>query len=73
MIKYIYQQDDWPDFTWDNDRLPQYIGQVRHLRGKLIGKMSSLGFSFKAEASLTTLTLDVIKSAEIEGEKLNYE
>lgn len=35
--------------------------------------MNSLGFATKEEATLTTLTLDVIKSSEIEGEKLDYE
>jgi Fic family protein len=35
--------------------------------------MNTLGFAAKEEAALTTLTLDVIKSSEIEGEKLNFE
>lgn len=35
--------------------------------------MNALGFSMKEEATLTTLTLDVVKSSEIEGEQLNYE
>lgn len=73
MAKYIYQQQDWPNFTWNNNKLATILGRVRNLQGKLIGRMSSLGFDLKAEASLTTLTLDVIKSAEIEGESLNYE
>jgi Fic family protein len=34
--------------------------------------MDSLGFATRKEAALTTLTLDVIKSSEIEGEKLDY-
>lgn len=34
--------------------------------------MSTLGFAAKEEASLQTLTLDVMKSSEIEGEKLEY-
>jgi Fic family protein len=73
MTKYIYQHNDWPDFKWDNRELFAILGNVRNLQGKLTGKMSSLGFSLKAEASLTTLTLDVLKSAEIEGEKFDYE
>jgi len=35
--------------------------------------MSALGFSVKEETLLSTLTVDVLKSSEIEGEKLNYE
>lgn len=72
-MQYIYQHPNWPMFFWDNDKLLTKLGQVRYLQGRLIGKISSLGFPFKAEATLTTLTLDVTKSAEIEGEKLDYE
>lgn len=49
------------------------LGKVRHLQGKILGQMSGLGFSIKEEAVLSTLTLDVLKSSEIEGEMLNYE
>lgn len=43
------------------------------MQGKIIGQMNALGFSAKEEATLTTLTLDVVKSSEIEGELLNYD
>ena len=49
------------------------FGDVRHLQGKISGQMSSLGFSMQEEANLTTITLDIVKSSEIEGEQLNYE
>ncbi len=68
---YIYQQKDWPRFTWDDNDLLFYLGKVRNLQGKLTGKMESLGFVFREEAVLETLTLDVLKSTEIEGEFLN--
>ena len=68
---YIYQNVDWPNFTWDNDRLLSTLSSVRNLQGKIIGKMEAIGFSLRNEAVLETLTLDVIKSTEIEGEILN--
>jgi len=49
------------------------FGEVRNLQGKISGQMNALVFSAKEEATLTTLTLDVVKSSEIEGEQLNYE
>ena len=49
------------------------LGQVRHLQGKLIGKMLGLGFNLQNEAVLETVTLNVVKSTEIEGEFLNEE
>jgi len=73
MRKYIYQQDDWPHFTWDSDKLLAPLGKVRNQQGKIIGKMESLGFELKSEAVLETLTSDVVKSSEIEGEILSRE
>jgi Fic family protein len=71
MTKYIYQQDNWTHFTWDDKTISPLLGEVRNLQGRLMGKMSALGFSLQEEASLDTLTIDVLKSSEIEGEKLN--
>lgn len=68
---YIWQQDEWPHFTWDNAVLSYKLGKVRALQGKLVGKMSLLGFDLKNEAILNALTSDVIKSSEIEGELLD--
>ena len=70
---YIYQQDDWPHFTWDNEILITLLGKVRNLQGKIIGNMESPGFNLRNEAVLETLTLDVVKSTEIEGEILDPE
>jgi Fic family protein len=73
MAKYIYQFENWPHFSWNEQEIQVILGKVRHLQGKLLGQMSALGFSLKEETILSTLTLDVLKSSEIEGEKLNYE
>ena len=68
---YIYQLKDWPHFTWNNDDLLITLGRVRNIQGKLTGKMESFGFDLRKEAMLETMTLDVLKSTEIEGEILN--
>jgi Fic family protein len=73
MAKYIYQYKNWTQFTWDESRISALLGEVRNLQGKIAGKMSILGFSERDEASLTSLTIDVVKSSEIEGEILNYD
>jgi Fic family protein len=73
MSSYIHQQKDWTNFIWDNATLLPMLGHARHLQGKLAGRMLSLGFDLKQEANLETLTLDVIKSSEIEGEFLQPE
>lgn len=68
---FVHQKANWSDFKWDNDKVVPLLGNVRHLQGRLLGQMESLGFSLKEEAVLATLTLDVLKSTEIEGEILN--
>jgi Fic family protein len=73
MSKYIYQHKNWTDFTWNDKAINALFGEVRLMQGKIIGQMNALGFSAKEEATLTTLTLDVVKSSEIEGELLNYD
>lgn len=73
MKVYIYQKEGWANFKWDNEKLFSLLGKVRNLQGKLVGKMESLGFDLRNEATLETLTLDVLKSTEIEGEILNPE
>ncbi len=73
MANYIYQHKDWTQFTWQDKAINAVFGEVRNTQGKIIGQMNALGFSAKEEATLTTLTLDVVKSSEIEGELLNYD
>lgn len=68
---YLHQNKDWPNFKWDNDTILPYVSKVRDLQGRLIGKMEGIGFELREEAVLVTITEDVIKSSEIEGEILN--
>jgi Fic family protein len=72
MVKYIYEYKNWTDFSWQDKAINLVFGEVRLIQGKMIGQMNSLGFFAKEEATLTALTLDVVKSSEIEGELLNY-
>lgn len=71
MKPFIYQRVDWPKFHWNNEKIIDLLSEARNLQGRLIGKMESLGFDLRNEALLDTLTLDVLKSSEIEGEFLN--
>jgi Fic family protein len=68
---YIHERSDWPEFRWNSEKLAERLAQVRHKQGRLIGRMESLGFKLKAEATLQTLTEEVVKSSEIEGEILD--
>jgi Fic family protein len=68
---YIHERRDWPQFRWHNGRLASLLAAVRHRQGRLIGRMETLGFPLRSEAVLHTLSLDVLKSSEIEGEILD--
>ena len=72
MVRYIYEHTNWTHFSWQDKAINALFGEVRLMQGKIIGQMNALGFSVKEEATLTALTLDVVKSSEIEGELLNY-
>lgn len=70
---YIHESKNWPSFTFNQAELSALLADVRHLQGKLLGRMEALGFNLREEATLQTLTHDVIKTSEIEGEKLDTE
>src|SRR6267154_99579 len=71
MSTYIHQLPNWPRFTWDSEALAKQLAAVRLRQGQLIGRMQTLGFAQQEEAVLTTMTEEVLKSSEIEGEKLD--
>jgi Fic family protein len=71
MPRYIHRLPDWPRFQWDREALAAPLADIRHRQGRLVGRMEGLGFALLKEAELETLTLDVVKSNEIEGLHLN--
>jgi len=73
IMSYIYEVEGWPDFQWDHSSLLPLVAEIRHKQGRLLGRMEGLGFRFRAEAQLSTLTEDAVKSSAIEGERLDAE
>ncbi len=73
MSPYIHNQPDWPRFYWNRESLAERLAVVRHEQGRLLGRMEALGFKLRQEAVFKTLTEDVLKSSEIEGEQLDAE
>ncbi|MXY66804.1 MAG: Fic family protein [Gammaproteobacteria bacterium] len=70
-MPYLWERAIWPDLRWDKERLSRLLATVSHEQGRLQGKMEALGFDLRNEAHLRTLTEDVVKSSEIEGELLD--
>lgn len=71
MARYVHQLEEWPQFTWDAAALAAPLNTVRLLQGQLLGRMSALGFELRSEADLTTRSLDVLRTSEIEGQVLD--
>ncbi len=70
ITQYIHQIPKWPAFHWNDKLVLEPLAMVRHNQGKLIGRMESMGFRLRENASLQTLTMEIVKSSEIEGEVL---
>lgn len=70
MPRYIHERRDWPEFRLDQEAIASQLAAVRHLQGRLLGRMEGLGFTLRSRASLENLTEEVLKSSEIEGERL---
>jgi Fic family protein len=68
---WIHEYKDWTKFQWDIDILSSKLAEVRYKQGLLLGKMSSLGFELRQEASLSILTNDAVKTSSMEGENLD--
>jgi Fic family protein len=71
MPPYIYARPEWPEFTFDPEAVTPQLAAVRHLQGHLLGRMEGLGFTLRSQATLESLTEEVLKSSEIEGESLD--
>src|ERR1700761_7876381 len=68
---FIWERAGWPRFRWDRERISAHLVEARHRQGRLIGRMEGLGFQLRSEAGLHSLTEEVLKSSEIEGENLD--
>jgi Fic family protein len=71
MVKYIWQEKAWPNFTWDNDKLIHSLSRCNFKRGQLLGRMASLGVGLNLEAQAEVLAAEVLQTSAIEGQILN--
>lgn len=71
IVMYIWEHEAWPKLVWQDAAIAAPLAAVRHDQGRLVGRMETLGFKLREEAVLQTLTQDVVKTSEIEGELLD--
>ncbi len=70
-MKYIWERKNWFDFKYDEAALIQLLSRLRILQGKLLGRAASLDIKLEAEAQANVLVEEAVRTAEIEGQKLN--
>jgi Fic family protein len=71
MARYIYQSESWPKLTWRDADLAKALGTAHLMQGRIIGRLDALGFVLRQQTALVTLTDEILRSSEIEGEHLD--
>lgn len=69
-MTYIWNRNNWPNFKWHNDNLIDLLGKARLAQGKLLSKVGTLGMGMSEESRSHILVEETIKTAAIEGQKL---
>ena len=70
-MRFIYQLKDWPAFRWNGSETEAVLSEDSFVLGKFLGRLRTVGFAMQNEAVHETLSTEILKSAEIEGESLN--
>ncbi|NHM14945.1 Fic family protein [Xiamenia xianingshaonis] len=68
---YLHEHDNWTRFTWDDRAVAPLLSGVRFLQGRLLGRVSGLGFSLDAAIELDAVSGEVVASSRIEGVNLD--
>lgn len=66
---WIWQQENWTDFRWDEQQISPKLRQCWKLLGELFG--STQGQVLDPKSSLDVLLENILSSSAIEGENLN--
>jgi Fic family protein len=72
-MKFIWQNNSWPKFTWKSEKLLSPLGQSRLAQGNLLGRVKRLGFDSGNEARLDIMTEEAVKTSAIEGERFDHQ
>lgn len=72
-MRYLHEFENWWQFRFDSSRIMNLLGRARAKQGEVLGRMLSLGFDSQDEAVLSNLSIELVRSSEMEGEMLNLE
>lgn len=68
---WIWQEKNFPNFTWNETEIFKTIAEIRYQQGLLFGRIKDVGFEEKGTAIIEAQTQNVINSALIENEHLS--
>nr|WP_298115085.1 Fic family protein [uncultured Pseudomonas sp.] len=68
---WIWQQPNWPHFTWQAESLAPMLRSCTQAQGRLLGMLGAVGSDTEAQSSLDALLQNIVTSSAIEGEELN--
>lgn len=73
IMRYIHNYENWWQFRYNSQQILHELGKIRAKQGMVLGRMLSLGFDSQAQAILSNISLELVRSSEIEGKELNLE
>ncbi|MDX1366675.1 Fic family protein [Pseudomonas sp.] len=70
-IFWIWQQPNWPHFSWQAEPLAPLLRACTQAQGRLLGMLGAVGSDTEVQSSLDALLQNIVTSSAIEGEQLN--
>lgn len=70
-MKWNWQLESWPNFTWDSDKLVAFEQSFTEGAGIIIGSSQHISQEGKQNLFIDLMCTDALDSSEIEGEHLN--
>jgi Fic family protein len=67
MIKYIWETESWPGFTWDIEKVISHLSKARTSQGYILAQANSMELKELAEI----ITEEAFSTSSIEGENLD--
>lgn len=68
---WIWQQPNWPQFSWQAEPLAPLLRACIQAQGRLLGMLGAVGSDTAVQSSLDAMLQNIVTSSAIEGEQLN--
>lgn len=68
---YVWQHENWPNLTFDHERVSAAIALARRIQGELEGKAHAIGLSESGNVAVAVMEQEATATAAIEGERLD--